>query len=156
MIPFFFSWRDFGMYSTFYCNCNYCNFSHFAMSRLYLEKIWKNLNRGVHFCLFLPLCLLITSDLRCVHLPLNLSFHRCTLRGVGCTLRYLLTVSMLLYKNRGSAPLSPKTSTKNAVVISTLQIVLLLATNGNIVTVTKHTHRESYFIMLIILINKIY
>ena len=60
---------------------NYCNSLHFAMSRLHIEKNWKNLNRGGHFCLFLPFCLLITSDLRCVHLPLNLSFHRCTLGG---------------------------------------------------------------------------
>ena len=96
----------------FYCNCNYCNSLHFTMTRLYFEKIWKNLNRGVHFCLFLPLCLLITSDLRCVHLPLNLSFHRCTLRGVGCTLRYLLTVRALYLKMGKSAPPYLKTLAK--------------------------------------------
>ena len=53
----------------FYCNCNYCNSSYFAMSRSHIEKIWKNLNRGVHFFLFLPLYLLITSNLRCVYPP---------------------------------------------------------------------------------------
>ena len=96
----------------FYCNCNYCNFSHFAMSRLYLEKNWKNLNRGVHFCLFSPFFLLITSNLRSVYPPpRNLSFHRCTL-GEGCTLCYLLTVRALYLKMGKSAPPYLKTLAK--------------------------------------------
>ena len=34
--------------------------------------------------------------------------------------------------------------------------ILYPVANGNIVTVTKHTHREGCFIMIIIYINKIY
>ena len=80
-----------------------------------LQILWifsrEFLNRGVHFCLFLPLCLLITSNLRCVHPPRNLSFHRCTL-GEGCTLRYLLTVRVLCLKMGKSAPPYLKTFAK--------------------------------------------
>ena len=36
---------------------------------IFLKKPFSDGLRGVHFCLFFPFCLLITSDLRCVHPP---------------------------------------------------------------------------------------
>ena len=85
----------------------------FVMQGLYLEKNWKNLNRGVHFCLFLPFCLLIISNLRCVYPPPKSFFSQVHFDRVGCTLCYLLTVRVLCLKMGKSAPPYLKTFAKN-------------------------------------------
>ena len=36
------------MYAYFYCNCNYCNALHFAISGLHFEKIKSFCDRGFH------------------------------------------------------------------------------------------------------------
>ena len=73
---------------------------------------WENLNRGVHFCLFFPFCLLITSDLRCVHPPPKNVLFIGALRGEVHALLSLDSQSVIPINGQKCTPPLQKLSRK--------------------------------------------